>query len=175
MPKLTDPIVGVYQLIVYASGKIETIPKPLDSISDPIDLEMSVFNPSSRTSQIISLIEKVTNHLLQYKKFDDLDEKDLNRVISKTCYEVAEEYGVTLQTILDKISRQLGISKEQFTTLLFDFYQRVSLGKTDESMLKILLLQHSSRNNKNDDFTFLTYKFDKIEKEIIRMLGAVKE
>lgn len=158
-----DPIIGVYQLVVFASGKIETIQKPLDSIFQPFDFDIPIFHPSSRTNQVISIIQKVTT-MIEKKdiKLQSLDIEILNKLISKACYDVANEFNVTIQTTYDKLSRQLGLTKEQFSGLLVNFLQ----GTSKEKSLKDTLLEHSSKNNKNDDYDFIEFSLKKISEQL---------
>lgn len=164
--KVIDKITGVYKLIVYESGKIEVNQQPFDYIFDQLDFDVPIFHPSSRMQQVISVIEKVTDIILKDNIAHKLNNEYLSKFISKACYDVAGENNVTVQTITDKITRQLGLNKDQFTKLLLDFYTDVHRNNVDECKLKDTLLKYVSKNNKNDDYSFINHSLTEISKKI---------
>lgn len=165
MENSVDTITAVYKMIVYKSGKVEMIQQPMDYIFEDLDCDISIFKPSSRISQIMSVIEKVTDYIIKNNMVNNLDVQFLNKLISKACGDVANENDVKVQSVFDKITRQLELNKEEFTKLLFEFYTDIHNGDTFQSDLKIKLLKRASKNKDNDDSNFINHSLEEIEKK----------
>lgn len=163
---IVDTITAVYKMIVYKSGKVEIIQQPMEYIFDDLNVDVCLFKPSSRISHIILVIEKVTDNIVKNNMINNLDELFLSKLISKACNDVANENSVKVQSVFDKITRQLNLNKEQFTQLLLEFYSDVIKGNVDESGLKVKLLQRASKNKESDDSNFINRSIIQIANKI---------
>lgn len=164
--KIIDTVTAVYKMIVYKSGKVEMIQQPIEYIFDDLNVDVCIFKPSSRISQIILVIEKVTDEIIKNKILNNLDNVFLNKLISKACNDVASENNVKVQSVFDKITRQLELNKEEFTKMLLDFYMDILKGDVSQSQLKIKLLQRASKNKENDDNGFINHSITQIENKL---------
>lgn len=112
---------------------------------------------SSRILQAISVIELTLDKLT---KINQVDLGILNFVMVRSIDSVAEKSRVRPNTVRDKIGRQLGISLQEFSILLFNYYE----SKGINNKLKDLLLQKAGHNSLADDISFINSSFDKFAK-----------
>lgn len=152
-----ETIVGVYKMIVYESGKVELIKQPMDYIFDSLDMPDPIFHPSGRIKQIILVLEHVSNTVFQKKLLPVLTVDLLSNLISKACNAVAEENEIAVQTVMDKLTRQMGLNKEGFTGLLLDFFSAILLDDFEKSALKQELFKFAGKSRKNDDISYIEY------------------
>ena len=166
-----DTLVSIYKLYVYASGRVETVQQDLfESLFTPLDIEMEVFHPSSRVSQALDVIEHVTSKILEKDNMLNLDTVNISFLVSKACSEIATRNQLSPQTVIDKISRQMKLTLIQFHEVLLDYYSLTLINEDEKSSLRTILLDHASKNHKNDDSEFIIYSLNKLSEKIVKTL-----
>lgn len=118
-------ITAVYKMIVYEDGQIDLEPMPVDYIFDTLegwDFLAPKLKVSERVKQIMAILDE-TNDLIHKNAIDLSNPQLFKKTVTLAIKNVASQLQITEQTVQDKATRQLGgISKDQFVTLVFDFF-----------------------------------------------------
>lgn len=149
-------IIGVYRQIIYSDGSIDIDPMPtkyiFDSVEEdviideylPADNELKV---SERIKQIMQVLTEINNT----SNIQNISPFEFKNKVSLAIKIVAGKLHVTESTVVDKISRQLNISKSDFVMLVYDFYTNINKSDYHNSNLYKTI---SSKFTARDDEEF---------------------
>ncbi len=152
----TKEVKAVYKLIVYENGELELKLMPTDYIFD--DLRNSKI--SEKIQQIIAVIKEVKKSIANIS-LEETNILNFKKIVTADIKKVASQFQVTEQTVLDKTTRQLGITKDDFVSLLFDFFKNgYDVSTYSNSNLYKKLMQNVSC--KNFDKTYIKESFKNI-------------
>lgn len=77
--------------------------------------------PSKRVQQIILVLETTKKLLQQYHMEKNCDKVGFDRILSVAIGQVAEKLGISIQSVYDKLGRQLNWNKSSFAQNAFVF------------------------------------------------------
>lgn len=149
-------IIRRYELLVYSDGSVETFELE-DNIADTApsfatntilnqnstmdEFGLELVKCSSRIGQILTVL------VLTYRAQSNIgfNNKQLNKDITDAFKKTAAIYGVSLQSVQDKVSRQLDMQMGSFRNYVYDF-----IIYHDNHLFDILLDKISVTNAEND-------------------------
>ncbi|KRQ87424.1 hypothetical protein ABG79_00762 [Caloramator mitchellensis] len=131
-----DTITAKYELIIYNGGERIELNK-INTFEDKVDYSKC----SSRISQILLCVLEMKKQLESNQSSSDMD------IYTNAINKVAQNLKVNNTTIIDKLTRQLGLSAEQARKIIFDYLRN---GSSD---FRNLLLKKVSKNTKDYDIS----------------------
>ena len=126
--KIMATLIARYIMEVYDDGSIRT--SKID-IQGTESKEINIVNlreVTGRTGQILMTVQAVTNSYWNYLAKDDggfILSTQLKQAMKKT----ADAYGVTIQSVTDKMTRQMGWNMDQFRDALEDYLNMLDFNK----------------------------------------------
>ena len=126
-------IIAVYRQIIYADGTLDTTRMPIEYIFDRVDMGNVSFetndnslipNPklSERIKQIMAVLDEISKYNIN-SAFAKLSPFEFKKLVSKCIKTISHNFKVSEPTVVDKISRQLSITKSDFVMLVYNFYK----------------------------------------------------
>ncbi|WP_455437028.1 hypothetical protein [Hungatella hathewayi] len=136
-------VIAEYRTTIYDDGTMVSVRVPLteETIKGETDFKPDIIdlgNTSARIGQTLAVLS-YSRKLSKDKNYSLIDEN-----ISKAIRELAKMYGFEMQSIHDKITRQLKITMTQFR-----YYTRKFIMDNEFKELKELLIEKIDKKNKS--------------------------
>ena len=122
-------LIARYMIEVYDDGSIKTVRHEIEKEqSENINI-VNLRDVTGRTGQILLTVKFVID---AYKKYAENNDGGfvLKRQLKEAMDKTALMYGVRIQSVVDKMTRQLGWTMEQFRYTVAEYLELIDLDKT---------------------------------------------